>query len=492
MYPNTHLKKADRPLHTGRSRFALSMHISDAVAMPRGWIRWSSVLVAPLLLSAGCVAEINAPLASGHLNGTAASLLASTDSPTRRTAVIVHPKRRPLDGGDLERLDRHADGRFVGISISGGGSRAANFGAAVLLELDRLGWLSRADYLSSVSGGGFPAAIYCSAPDAEWNESRLRQQFGEDLLSVFLTGFTVQSPILLATDRDRGDLLFEILNRRFFTREGRTLTFADLRRDRPRLLVNCVNVANGTRFVFCNESFGQLGSDLASLPIGRAVAASAAHPALSSPLALRDHGATSREFVHLADGGIADNLGIRTLYETYLAHVMQSEPREVYPLGAVFIVVDARVHAENRIEAEPDLSLLRSLVVGLNVSAVSLVSGVSDATLAEIVTDASRDDDTVALVRGRFAALRNAGITRFTDRTGRDFTLLHISLAQLGDLDDAEARRLSGKASKIATNLRISGREQDLCWQAAGILVARRYERVLRDLETPNDAGATR
>ena len=43
-----------------------------------------------------------------------------------------------------------ADGRFVGFAFSGGGSRAAVFGAAVMKELDRVGLLSQADVLGRV------------------------------------------------------------------------------------------------------------------------------------------------------------------------------------------------------------------------------------------------------------------------------------------------------------------------------------------------------
>ncbi|MBP6265075.1 MAG: patatin-like phospholipase family protein, partial [Nitrospira sp.] len=53
-----------------------------------------------------------------------------------------------------------ADGRFVGLAFSGGGSRAAVFGAAVMKELDGLGLLQQVDVLSAVSGGALPAASY--------------------------------------------------------------------------------------------------------------------------------------------------------------------------------------------------------------------------------------------------------------------------------------------------------------------------------------------
>ena len=47
---------------------------------------------------------------------------------------------------------------FIGLAISGGGSRAANFGSAVLWELDRLGILQHVQYISTVSGGSLAGA----------------------------------------------------------------------------------------------------------------------------------------------------------------------------------------------------------------------------------------------------------------------------------------------------------------------------------------------
>ncbi|MBR8512230.1 patatin-like phospholipase family protein [Burkholderia cenocepacia] len=49
---------------------------------------------------------------------------------------------------------------FLGVAISGGGSRAANFGMYILKELERLGVLNRIDAISSVSGGSIAAAHF--------------------------------------------------------------------------------------------------------------------------------------------------------------------------------------------------------------------------------------------------------------------------------------------------------------------------------------------
>ena len=59
----------------------------------------------------------------------------------------------------------------LALAISGGGYRAANFGAGVMLELEKIvspghpgrNALSEADYLSTVSGGGLAAGVYVSS-----------------------------------------------------------------------------------------------------------------------------------------------------------------------------------------------------------------------------------------------------------------------------------------------------------------------------------------
>jgi hypothetical protein len=68
------------------------------------------------------------------------------------------------------------DGVFVGIALSGGGSRAANFSAAVLLELDRLGILDKVTALSAVSGSSLPTAYYglYGRDHTRWNREVVR------------------------------------------------------------------------------------------------------------------------------------------------------------------------------------------------------------------------------------------------------------------------------------------------------------------------------
>ena len=151
-----------------------------------GWSRWRWAAAGPvlLLLLVGCAAPLSITLPR-----------AGPDS-----ACVV-----PAPDADL----------LVGVALSGGGSRAALFGEAGLEALGRLqapgggSVLERVMYLSSVSGGGLPAAYYAKlkppretpvlTPDGALTEAyqafftrfkeRLRQDFQSALLWRQLSSF---------------------------------------------------------------------------------------------------------------------------------------------------------------------------------------------------------------------------------------------------------------------------------------------------------------
>ncbi len=81
-------------------------------------------------------------------------------------AALVAERRRiaqldaPAEGGAAQaEKSRNALPR-VGLAISGGGVRSATFGLGLLRGLARNGLLTRFDYLSTVSGGGFVGAMF--------------------------------------------------------------------------------------------------------------------------------------------------------------------------------------------------------------------------------------------------------------------------------------------------------------------------------------------
>jgi NTE family protein len=247
-----------------------------------------------------------------------------------------------------------ADGLVLILTFSGGGTRAAALAYGVLEELrdtavgppGRTGrLLDEVDMISSVSGGSFTAAYYGLFGD------RIFDEFEDRFLRYPLQGAlgwrTLWPPNtlrLLSRTYSRTDMAAKYYDDWIF--EG--CTFADLldRDRRPFLIINATDMTFGAPFSFTQDQFDLLYSDLLQLPVAQAVAASSAFPILLSPITLRNYERGSdfpepqwidralrdrelnwrrylrarqarsyadreaRPYVHLLDGGVADNLGL--------------------------------------------------------------------------------------------------------------------------------------------------------------------------------------
>lgn len=199
----------------------------------------------------------------------------------------------------------------IGLTLSGGGFRAAAFHLGVLRKLRAYGLLDKIDLLSCVSGGsiaGAFVALHWNNPDAL------------DLLEQYLAtrSIAVGSVIGGALDpfHSRLDKLADSYDRDLFS--GQTLNALS---NGPRIYLNATNLASGNMFFFVAggkkpSEMGEheLGVVLApNFPIARAVAASSAFPPVFPPLRLDAavySPAVACDYVTLSDGGIYDNLGI--------------------------------------------------------------------------------------------------------------------------------------------------------------------------------------
>jgi hypothetical protein len=87
-----------------------------------------------------------------------------SESPVeRRSGALAAEQVAPFDPDpdlDWNQYLERPDLKRIGISCSGGGIRSAAYCLGALQELQRLGWLSAADYLSCVSGGGYTAIAH--------------------------------------------------------------------------------------------------------------------------------------------------------------------------------------------------------------------------------------------------------------------------------------------------------------------------------------------
>ncbi len=238
------------------------------------------------------------------------------------------------------------------LAFSGGGTRAAALSYGVLKALrdlevragdKRVRLLDEVDLISSVSGGSFTAAYYGLHGNGifdDFEERFLRRDVGGALMDRLM------SPATWFSSRARSEMAVDYYERTVF--QG--ATFNDLKAAAgPLIIINASDLGGGVRFSFLQEYFSLLCSDLGNFPVARAVTASSAVPLLFSPVVLKNYDGCAgpgldylearptrgqpaqvtqvvdglrtfadkenRQFIHLVDGGITDNLGLMAIYE---------------------------------------------------------------------------------------------------------------------------------------------------------------------------------
>lgn len=269
-------------------------------------------------------------------------------------ALSTHPADEPFyEPKSFQPDPDNSDTMFIALALSGGGTRASSLAYGVMEELHDITvpWegrqrslVSEVDLLSSVSGGSFTATYYTLFRD------RLFQDFKEKFLTrnieleLVMRGFI--SPFgclrLPSPFFDRIDIAGELYHDTIF--EKKTFSALAAQKRKPLLVLNSTNMSLGVSFEFTQELFRQIGSDLSSYPLGWAVAASSAFPYLLSPVTLENFGTAkdpqwvtdglqtgpqargvyllaqgwnamgqrdNHPYIHLLDGGLADNLGAR-------------------------------------------------------------------------------------------------------------------------------------------------------------------------------------
>ncbi len=275
----------------------------------------------------------------------------------------------------------------IGLSFSGGGTRAAAFAFGVLQELAKTEQASRngvrsalIEHVSLVSGvsGGSVTAAYFALRGRETIAEFRKKFLLQDVEANLSTSVNVTNLVLLTKGgvNDRSGLP-TWLDKNLF----HGATYADvLKPGHPQLWINASDIFNRTTFIFNNMNFGALCSDLKKYPLSEAVAASAALPLVFAPIVIENYadrcqftppdwvysadrpGApailqasaaaiqryrekTDVKYVKLLDGGMTDNLGLSGFVLELAAATKPYEP--LTPKQAVnlkrflFIVVDA-------------------------------------------------------------------------------------------------------------------------------------------------------
>ncbi|MCZ6464485.1 MAG: patatin-like phospholipase family protein [Proteobacteria bacterium] len=338
--------------------------------------------------------------------------------------LSFNPANQPLERVDPDRgyrsekneIYRERSELWIILAFSGGGTRAAAFAYGVMEELratrvvidgESISLLDEVDTISAVSGGSFPAAYYGLFGD------RIFEDFEERFLrknvqgALFLRALHPWNLVRLMTPLlSRTDLASRYYDKHIF--EGST--FADLVEAKaPRIHINATDLTRGNRFTFTQGGFDLICSDLDPFPISSAVAASSAVPVLLSPLTLENYGGgcgfevpdwfsralqsrathprryevarsidqylepDAKRYIHLVDGGISDNLGLRLPIErtALLGKKLQKKIFDIEPpRQLVIIAVNAAVDPDPAIDlsyAAPSLAMSLNLSSGAQI-----------------------------------------------------------------------------------------------------------------------------
>jgi len=266
----------------------------------------------------------------------------------------------PTGGYTFQTRQKHFRGQetLVVLAFSGGGTRAAAFSYGVLEFLKRtevvapdgskLRLLDAVDMITGVSGGSFTALAYGLYGDklfADYEQRFLKRDVQGELVSRSLSpkywgdyiGGTAGRSELAANYYD--EILFN------------GATFGDLDRGNgPYIVASATDISTGTRVPFNQSIFNLMCSDLNAVRLARAASASSAVPVVLSTVTLNNYGGgcryevppwvkmftqsadpprpaarairelteaqaladgVNRPYLHLVDGGISDNVGMR-------------------------------------------------------------------------------------------------------------------------------------------------------------------------------------
>ena len=301
---------------------------------------------------------------------------------------------------DAEAGKPQDDDMLVVLMFSGGGTRAAALGYGVLEQLHKQqitiggkkqSLMSNVDVVVGVSSGSVLAAYFALK--------------GEDTIPLFYKRFLHQNfqrqvvkqafsmsnlPRLASPEYGRGDLLQEQFENYLF---GKT-TFRDLEKNAKGqfAIISATDMGIGERFNFTQEYFDPMCIDLGDLRLARAVAASSSVPMVFAPITLNNNGGRcsytppikiedaddsetgrqqsrtikefyerfqkyadgkNRPYIHLIDGGLTDNLGMRSLLDMTEMYPEKILTNKILQNNIRHIVV-INVNAQNQVSSNLD------------------------------------------------------------------------------------------------------------------------------------------
>ena len=420
-----------------------------------------SFVVAWLLLLSGCATrQVNPPIA-------------------KYDPGSLHQFQRQWHRGDQQDL--------VVLAFSGGGTRAAAFSYGVLETLRRIEVVTKSgrktrlldevDVITGVSGGSFTALAYGLYGEKLFDKYEAR--FLKRNVQGELTARTL-NPLnwgaLSSTGWGRSELAAQLYDEILFNEA----TFGDLYRAAgPAIAVSATELATGSRIVFVPQNFDVMCADLGPIRLSRAAAASSAVPVVLSPITINNYGGScgyqqpawlrtfadlakpprpaaralnrlqelqsldngvEDPYFHLVDGGISDNLGLRSVLdvlETYeaLHQAGQSTPLDGTRRIIIFVVNSLSMPSTKWNESENPPGTIDILIKSAGVP-IDRYSG----EMVEQLRDIDARWNTLGQIRGSiaFAKNKNPAMTEIMNAPNADIYVIDVSFKALQDKSERD------------------------------------------------------
>ena len=404
----------------------------------------------------------------------------------------THFENTPLQAGEANRDRRSIDPAspdrpVILMTFSGGGSRATALAEAVLREMSRTRYAAGdgphalsedVNLISSVSGGSVTAAWFgLHRGPGHWDGDLdgLRSDFltQDNMATLELDAVNPITLVGLVTGRiTRIEAEEALFNDRLF--HGATLAALN-QPGKPYIVLNATDMAGGETFAMTPRRLDDVCSNYDALPVATVVSASAAFPILLTPVAFKDYSEGCRgvlrngewirddlsnpytpylnlaeykdaryandlrhgpnpyrpiDYLYFLDGGLADNLGTRSLRSALIAPYDDAAVLRSINEGKIrrlaVIVVNARSDPPNRLYQQPQQPGLVGQIQTVTSAPIDANTANSEVALSALLGELAQAA-AGARNSARFGGMQIYGITVDYDQIPAD-TPAHIAL----------------------------------------------------------------
>ena len=422
---------------------------------------------------------------------------------------------------------KNSKDNLVILAFSGGGTRAAAFSYGVLEFLRRtevvapngtkFRLLDSIDVITGVSGGSFTALAYGLYGDKlfdDYEQRFLKRNVQGELIARALSPRYWGD--LSSEGWGRSELASQLYDEILFN----GATFGDLNRGNgPMILASATDISTGSRFVFNQGTFDIICSDLNAVPLSRAAAASSAVPVVLSAITIKNYGGNcnwnpppwaklfldndnpprpaarairslknlqaygdgaGRPYLHLVDGGVSDNVGMRGVLDALEIIEVLNEVGMPSPLDSAKRII---VFVVNSLSSPPtnwDQSYSPPGTIDILLkSAGTPIDAFSYETI-ELLRDTAARWQTMRLLRNSaaFAANRDPAVANALRVPAAEIYAIDVSFSALKDKKELEY------LNQQPTTFVLEPEAVDRLRAAAGtiIMASPEFQRLLRDV----------